>query len=445
MRIGTSHKLSQSMTLSPRLAYAIKLLSLSALELEGHVSKMAAENPFLEEPERQENIQYGIAPDRVYFGGYAESQSNDPITNLAAAPVSLAESLKRQLFENQFSKNEIAIGLFLFGQMDANGFLPTSFLDAAFNKFGDRFSPKEIVSVQKKLTRLDPVGICSRNLSECLMAQLRDKGFSKTSLPYRILLEGKEQLKNKNINALSANLKTSTTQARKALSILEKLNPYPAIGGNQNQSLSENVLPEIFVENKSGHLHLSFSETCVPELKTPKYAQNIVSNASNKDAIEFLNKKRAQAEWVIKSIYQRQSNIRKIVQVIVNIQKNWFLCAGPLVPMKLEDVANSAGVHISTVSRICNGKYIQSTRGTHELKYFLSTGLHSNSSTGQHSNHEVKRIIKKAIDAEIKQRPLSDSELTAIIQCKNIRVARRTVAKYREALKIPKASLRRVI
>lgn len=306
--------------------------------------------------------------------------------------------------------------------------------------------------VLKMIQTLEPVGIATRNLQECLLVQIRNSSYDPyySYIAEKILNEHFEDFANKRFEAIQKNLNLSKETLRSTIDLIQKLNPKPGEGNIDAEEINQ-ITPDFLIEKVEDNYIVTLNDRSVPSVTISKSYLEMIDSKKRKRKIserekethKFLREKFESAKWFIASLQQRRITLMKIMRSILEKQYEFFE-SGPrfLKPMIYKDIAEEIGMDISTISRVVNGKYVQSPQGIHELKYFFSEGL-STDSGDEISNKHIKELIKEICDNEPKNNPHSDDKIASILQEKGIHIARRTVAKYREQLKIPVARLRK--
>ena len=296
--------------------------------------------------------------------------------------------------------------------------------------------------------RLDPPGIAARTLQECLITQLEvgqhPAKLKETAL--RILREFFEDFTMKHYEELAKNLNISLDELKLVIELIQKLNPKP--GEGQFTAQQNYIVPDFTVERDDGDFLVTLNERNVPPLRINRRYKELMGkrqkNVQSNGVKEFIRKRFDAAKWFIASINQRRDTMMRVMRAIIEKQREFFETGENLKPMIYKDIAEVIGMDISTISRVVNGKYVQAEFGVYELRHFFSDKLMTQ--TGEEvSNKEVKRTIKGIIEGEDPNRPLSDDRIAEILNGEGLNIARRTVAKYREAMRIPVARLRRKI
>jgi RNA polymerase sigma-54 factor len=485
LELRQSLKLSQQLVMTPQLQQAIKLLQLSRLELQQAVREELEVNPALEEdaeesPEGQEGsegegameasppeagsdgTEASEAPaakeliDRVdwdyYFGDNAtvsgtrgerdrEEEDGRPYyENLLTRKPSLAEYLEMQINLSPADDTVTEIAPYLIGNIDDNGYLKVSAEETA-SALGKTL--EDVERAIAKIQTLDPAGVGARDLRECLMIQAREKG-EEFTLPLRILTEHFDLFTRGDVAGVARRLKLSREVVREAFQKLVTLWPKPGrafLGDDVHY-----ITPDAYVIKRDNEWVVTLNEDGQPRLRLSSYYRDLLSAGDRlgKEDKEFLKQKINSALWFIKSIHQRQRTIYKVVESIMKLQRE-FLETGPknLVPLTLRDVAEDISMHESTVSRVTNNKYVYTPHGIFELKFFFNSGLNRDGGEENIASKSVKEEILEIIKSEGEEKPLSDQDLVRILRNQGIRIARRTVTKYRQAMGVLPSSKRK--
>jgi RNA polymerase sigma-54 factor len=468
-------KLVQKLILTPSLQQAIKLLPMSTLELADLLNQEMVENPLLEEvpteelqpaeqqqPEKQEAQPATEKPDTwddadydYFFGDYlddgyrsrtpSEVKELPPIENTLSSAASLADHLVWQLSLQTDDDRVKEIGGAIVGNLDDDGYLVASVEEIA------AMGEWPVADVEKALQHVqtfDPIGVAARDLQECLWLQIRHLGLEGTPSE-KIVTEHLRLLQNHQVPEIARKLGMPLEELKQHVEIIRNLDPKP--GSRYNPSQSQYVIPDVYVVKVEDQYVAMLNEEGLPQLRiSPVYRRLLDKSgqASGEEAGEtraYVKDKFRSALWLIKSVDQRQKTIHKVATSIINFQRE-FLDQGIeyLRPLVLRDVANDIGMHESTVSRVVNNKYMHTPQGVFEMKYFFHSGI--SSSYGESvSSVTIKQRIRKIIENEDPRKPLSDSKIVSILQKEGLMLARRTIAKYREELKIPTSNQRKVL
>ena len=467
-------RLSQRLILTPSLQQAIKLLPMTTIELMDMLNQEVVENPLLEEVSAEE-VQQADAQAQVekadpdpepptekqdtwddadfeyFFGDYlddgyrprtpSEVKELPPIENTLSTSSSLADHLMWQLSVRTDDELLREIGVAIIGNLDEDGYLVASIEEiAAMGSWPET----EVERILALVQGFDPVGVAARDLQECLMLQLRHLGFEETPSE-TIVREHLHLLQNNQVPELARQLGITLEELKHHVEIIRRLDPKP--GTRHNPSQSQYVTPDVYVIKVDNQYVARLNDDGLPQLRiSPVYRRLLDKNSQNSaETRSYVKEKFRSALWLIKSVDQRQKTILKVATSIIAFQRE-FLDHGieRLRPLVLRDVANDIGMHESTVSRVVNNKYMHTPQGVFEMKYFFHSGIHS--SYGESvSSVTIKQRIRKIIDAEDARKPLSDSRIVAMLQDEGLILARRTIAKYREDLKIPTSSKRKVL
>lgn len=467
-------RLSQRLILTPSLQQAIKLLPMTTLELMDMLNQEVVENPLLEEVSTEEMQQaddqakvekadpepepttekqdtWDDADYEYFFGDYLddgyrsrvprEIKELPPIENTLSTTASLSDHLTWQLSVRTDDELLREIGIAIIGNLDDDGYLVASIEEIA--TMGSWPEP-EVERVLSLMQKFDPVGVAARDLQECLLLQLRHLGLDDT--PSEVIIrEHLRLLRNNQIPELARQLGVTIDELKHHIEIIRRLDPKP--GTRHNPAQSQYVTPDVYVVKVDDQYVASLNEEGMPQLRiSPVYRRLLDKNSHNSDETRsYVKDKFRSALWLIKSVDQRQKTIHKVATSIINFQRE-FLDQGieHLRPLVLRDVANDIGMHESTVSRVVNNKYMHTPQGVFEMKFFFHSGIHS--SYGESvSSVTIKQRIRKIIEAEDSRKPLSDSRIVALLQDEGLILARRTIAKYREEMKIPTSSQRKVL
>lgn len=360
----------------------------------------------------------------------------------------LNERLLKQFMAVAEDDKEIRIAEEILGNIDDDGYLTRSVEEIAEDlRLGEKMevTAQEVESVLKKIQRLDPPGIGSRDLKECLLVQLEVGDFpeDKKELAVKILSTAYDDFMKKRYNELVKKFGLSEQKLKEVFQIIQRLNPKP---GEGKSIVQEYIVPDFIVERIGNEFVITLNEKRIPSIRLNRSYYDILKKQKNinSELKEELKKQFSRAKWFVISIYQRRETLLKIMKAIVELQREFFETGESLKPMIYKDVAERAGVDISTVSRAVNQKYVQTDYGIYKLRDLFSEKI--NTVDGNEvSNKEVKEKIKEIISQEDPRKPLSDEQIAEILRAQGFNIARRTVAKYRDQLGIPTARLRRRI
>jgi RNA polymerase sigma-54 factor len=463
-------KLVQKLILTPSLQQAIKLLPMSTLELSELLNQEMVENPMLEEvpteelqpaeqpaekPETPAKTDKGDAWEdadyEYFFGDYLddgyrprtpqEVKELPPIENTLSSAGSLADHLRWQLSIQTDDDVTRQIGDAIIGNLDDDGYLVASVEEIA--QMGD-WPMADVERALQHVQTFDPIGVAARDLQECLTLQLRHLGLAGT-ITERIVTDHLKLLQNHQVPEIARRLGVTIDELKEHIEIIRNLDPKPGSRYNPNQS--QYVIPDVYVSKIEDQYVAHLNEEGLPQLRiSPVYRRLLDKGGENTDETRaYVKDKFRSALWLIKSVDQRQKTIHKVATSIINFQRE-FLDHGieHLRPLVLRDVANDIGMHESTVSRVVNNKYMHTPQGVFEMKFFFHSGI-SSSYGDSVSSVTIKQRIRKIIENEDPRKPLSDSKIVSILQKEGLMLARRTIAKYREELKIPTSNQRKLL
>ena len=382
--------------------------------------------------------------------GYRVQDEEEEYERPQAASVPMAERLLDQFRLQSGDDTDFLIAEEIIGNVDEDGYLrrELSLVVQDLNlSFGMEIALEKAEAVLKQIQLLDPPGIAARSLQECLIAQVNAGKFEPLlkELALKILEQHFEDLKLKRFDNLANSLHIGMDTLKKVVELIQRLNPKP---GEGEFSAQENyITPDFIVENDNGEFLITLNDRNLPTLRINKAYRDMVTpkgKKAPKEAKDFIKQKFEAAKWFIASIHQRRETLLKVMRAIVDRQRVWFEEGEVLKPMIYKDIAEVVGVDISTISRVVNSKYAQTEFGVHSLKDFFTSGLETESGEDV-SNQMIKQRIKEIIAGEDPQKPLNDDRIAAMVGSEGVKIARRTVAKYREQLGIPIARLRRKI
>ncbi len=477
-----SQKLSQTQKLSPQQIQYQKLLQLNILALEQRIKMELEQNPLLEEvmeeeqepemelkqeePEEEFAEQEESREDEFDLEDFMNDEDFEEVMSnkspdeedsrpIAPARGTLTEKLLEQLHLLDLTEEEVAIGEEIIYSLDSDGYFKEDLRTLVENlKTFDHIeiSYEKAEEVLKKIQTFDPVGIAARNLQECLLVQLENLDFDPyySYLAKKMLKEHFKEFLNKRYDLIKKKMDLTDETLKEVIALIKKLNPKPGAGKIENEETNQ-ITPDFIIEKIGNDYIITLNDKMMPSITINKEYLEMLNSTKKKrkmskeekETRKFLREKFESAKWFIASIQQRRETLLKIMRAIFEKQYEFFE-QGPkaLKPMIYKDIAEEVGMDISTISRVVNGKYVQSPVGIHELKYFFSEGL-STSEGEEVSNKHIKELIKEIIENEPKDKPYSDDKIAEMLKEKGIQIARRTVAKYREQMKIPVARLRK--
>lgn len=472
--------------LSPQQIQFIKLLQVPTVSLDARIKEELEENPALEDGsltnmndpvedypdkdpdenfESQDNdFEEEFSVDEYIqeddYNDYSSNYGADDDDDKKEIPIpiqdSFFESLQNQLDLLAWSDRDYQIGQQIIGSLDDDGYLRRPILslidDLAFSQ-NVVAEEAEVEAILKIIQDFEPAGIGARDLQECLLIQLqkRDQRNPIILQAIKVVENYLDEFTKKHYEKIKKQLSVNSEQLKDIINEILKLNPKPGDSG-ATAGKQLHIIPDFHIINNDGTLHLTLNGRNAPELRVSRsyqemfehYEKTEKTDKKMKEAVQFVKQKLDSAKWFIDAIKQRQQTLLKTMNAIMSYQYDYFLTGDErlLKPMILKDIADKIEMDISTVSRVANSKYVQTEFGTFLLKSFFSEAIQTD--TGEEvSNKEVKKILEECIANENKRKPLADEKLTEILKEKGYTIARRTVAKYREAMNIPVARLRK--
>jgi RNA polymerase sigma-54 factor len=468
-------KLTQQLIMTPQLQMAIKLLQLSRLELMDTIRQELEENPALEEvhdnsadehPDEQTDVspvdpaatkevtieekihddidwsnyldEYN-APGRVVFE--SEDRDSPKFEAFIARKESLEDHLLWQFLMTKPAKPDEEIASLIVGNINKDGYLDVPVEEIA--KVSDT-SPEKVEQILQQMQTFDPIGVCARDLRECLLIQAKHFGFENTIVT-DIIAHHLNDLEKKNYKGICKALKTSMEAVISAVNVIKGLEPKP--GRPFGDDTPQYINPDIFVYKLENEFVIMLNDDGMPKLRVNSFYKNSISRGKkiSGEAEDYIQDKIRSAAWLIKSIHQRQKTIYRVMESILRFQREFFEKGiAHLKPMVLRDVAQDISMHESTISRVTTNKYAYTPQGIFELKYFFNSSI----KRGQGdtiASASVQEKIRQIILNEDPKKPFSDDKISKILNEENIHIARRTVAKYREMLRVLPSNKRKQI
>jgi RNA polymerase sigma-54 factor len=503
MKQSLDLKLGQHLTITPQLQQAIRLLQLSTVELQQEIQEALESNPLLEESEEGEARTEGNGEDtgsstsetdvaasesdnadandsgdtadldmeqssladaatdtdwdESYDGSAAPTNRADgerpDIDARNTRPQTLRDHLLWQMQMTSFSPTDRRIAETLIDAINEDGYLTSKLEEiqqilgrGAEGAPGIEVDLDEVEAVLHQLQNFDPVGVAARDLAECLMLQLRALDAETPFVREASQLATAENLAllaNRDYNQLRKNLKVSAETLHHAVLLIQRLNPRP--GGTVQSTAANYVVPDIVVTKVKGVWRAELNYEVAPRLRINRLYEGMIHRGDSSAQNRYLQDQLQQARWFIKSLNSRNETLLKVARTIVDRQRAFF-DHGPeaMKPLVLHDVAETVGMHESTISRVTTNKYMLTPRGIFELKYFFSSHV-ATAEGGTCSATAIRSMIKKLVESEPPNKPISDSKIAEILASQGIHVARRTVAKYRESISIPPSNQRKSI
>lgn len=499
MKASLHLKLGQQLTMTPQLQQAIKLLQLSSLELQQEIQQALESNPLLEMDEEQ--YQNASEADEDNSANLNEKNSTENALsaaqeqneeNLDSASIETSDALKQEnmpdelpmdttwddvfsampastsntmrddmpfqgetcdgLFEHlewqknltPFSEVDYAIATAIIEAIDDKGYLTqtTEEICSALAE-NDDIEVNEVEAVLKRIQHFDPIGVAARNLSECLLIQLSQFSLNTTVIDNAKILvkDHLELIASRDFRQLMRKTKIKEAALREAILLIQSLNPRPGL--LISKETDEYVIPDVSVTKKKGHWVVELNPDCIPKINVNQQYAAMARNTLNQNDSQFIRGHLQEAKWFIKSLESRNDTLLKVAKCIVKFQQDFFdLGDEAMKPMVLNDIAEAVEMHESTISRVTTQKYMHTPRGIFELKYFFSSHVGMEDG-GECSSTAIRAFIKKLVAGENQQKPLSDNKMAELLANQGINVARRTIAKYREAMLIPPSNQRK--
>ena len=473
MAINQKQVLSLQQKLSPQQIQMIKLLELPTVQLEQRIKQEIEENIVLEEEHPQE--ENGDEPQQISVEEYLReddtpsyksrinnfSKDDKPRPVYLSGGRSLHEYLVEQLGYRSLSEREMRLAVYLVGSIDEDGYLRrdlNSVADDIAFTVGIETTEKELEWLLDIIHELEPAGVGARNLRECLLLQMEQLPMNGRirRLARRVLTNHFEEFVKKHYEKLIARLQVSEEEFREVLAEIRRLSPKPGnLYSEGGTDTTPYVIPDFILDCHDGQFDLSLNSYNVPEVKINRHYVEMLRNmvgadgtvrSEDREAVQFVKNKIDSAKWFISAIRQRHDTLMRTMQEILDYQREYFRDGdkAKLRPMILKDIADRTGLDVSTISRVVNSKYVQTHFGIILLKSLFSEAMQTESGE-EVSSYEIKTLLQRCIDGEDKRHPLTDETLMDLLNEKGYRIARRTVAKYREMLGIPVARLRKQI
>jgi len=499
MKQSIQLKLGQSLTMTPQLQQAIRLLQLSSLELSAEVQDALDSNMMLELDEdsgssSEEGVAAEAAPETGDINGAGEAQDDSSDSGEIEVTQSTAEDIPQDLpvdsdwdeiydapgpagatspagtgaqteFDSIRSAEETlrdhllwqlnllpltetdrAIAFAIVDMLNDDGYLESGLESVCETVSGNdeiQIETDEVAAVLKQVQGLDPAGIGARDLKECLLLQLHqlDPATQWLDEALEVCRQHLEILGSRDYALVMRRLKVSQEDLREILDLIQTLNPRP--GARYNEKPPEYVIPDVYVRKEKGRWKVELNSDSLPQIRVNPYYAGMIKRADNSPDNSSLKSHLQEAKWFIKSLQSRSETLLRVATAIVERQQA-FLEHGDeaMKPLVLHDIAETLDMHESTISRVTTRKYMHSPRGIYELKYFFSSHV-GTTLGGEASSTAIRAVIRKLISAENTQKPLSDSKIANLLSDQGVKVARRTVAKYREAMHIPPSNERK--
>lgn len=464
-------ELKQTQKLSPLQIQTIKLIETPFLELEQSVRNEWENNPVLdddhpsekreEDDETPKDVSLDDIKDDDYIPAYKLKVSNwgkdeKPEYNTFSVKESFSQTLMEQLGFRHLTHHEYQVGAFIIGSLDEDGYLRRD-LDSLVDDLAFRANIEtdydEVLRMLEVIQEFEPAGVGARDLRECLLLQLRQMRRTPETVNATILLEDHyQEFVNKHFQKIMARMALSQEELKAAVAKIIKLNPAP--GGQVNDSYTDTaqqIVPDFVLKMEdNGSLVMTMPRFPLPEVHVKASYSEVLERAKyskdpkDKEAATFIKQKVDSAKWFVEALKQRHNTLETTMNTIIDFQKEYFMTGDEsnLRPMVLKDIAEITGFDISTISRVVSSKYIETWFGIFPLKFFFSEGL-ENQDGEEVSTRELKKALKECVEKEDKMKPLTDDQLVEEMEKRGYKVARRTIAKYRDQLGIAKARLRK--
>ena len=476
MKQGLETRQTLTQKLSPLQIQTIKLIELPIQELEQKVRDELNDNPVLDDSpgdgdkdvsisEVEEREQSESSPEDSYdsdddipaynlrVNNYGKDER--PEYNTFSVRQSFTQSLLEQLGFRQLDEHQRTVAQFIIGSLDEDGYLRRdldSLVDDLAFRANVETTEEEVEQMLRVIQELEPSGVGARNLRECLLIQLEDKKRTPAvESAIRILTDWFNDFSNRHFQKIMTRLHLDEAEMKAVMQEIKKLNPAP--GGQIDDSYNDQaqqIVPDFRLDYEGDELLLSMPRFSIPELRVNRHYAELLESSkgsplrAEREAASFVRQNLDRAKWFIEALKQRQNTLESTMRAILEYQHDFFLSGdeAALRPMVLKDIAERTGFDISTISRVVNSKYIETHFGIFPLKYFFSEGL-ENQEGEEVSTREIKKVLRECVEGEDKHNPLTDDELVDELGRHGYKVARRTIAKYRAQLDIPKARLRR--
>ena len=430
----------QYQNLSPQQIQFLSLLQTPIDSLEKRIEEELESNPALEEDENEETNQ-PLYHNKERDNNFAEQQ-------IIEKNESLENYLINQLIDLNLEEDIKFLVKYLINSIDKNGFLNRDLYSISNDILINHNENVEEEKLNKALTilkSLDPIGIGSKNLQECLLIQLKKK-FPNEEDAYNIILNHYSTFSNKNYELIIKKLGLSKIELRKVYDLIAKLQPIPSTGFSSQANATKYIYADFTISTINNEIELQINKAYTKPIKISNYYSALLNETKDSKTKEFLSKKIEQANWFKDAIIKREHTLKIVMQAIIKLQKEYFFSGAEsdLKPMKLSDIAEIVNMDISTISRVSNSKYIETQFGTFKIKELFSEAYIKESGEIISTN-EIKNKLQELIACENKLSPLTDEQLTRELSKHEFNIARRTVSKYREILNIKTAKLRREI
>ena len=456
MKASLQLRFSQNLALTPQLQQSIKLLQLSAMELEQELIQAAEQNPLInyesetsfsdKEPLEQLSHRSLGGPKNNQF-----SDEDDDRLSRISLPESLLDSLISQIKLLRINPEEKALMGFIAGNLNEHGYLDID-LEELAEELEPQMDPEDGSPLEQmkraliRLQQLEPAGVGARDLAECLRLQLENFPACNQltmawKIAYKICSDYLDILANKDWVRIKKLLKVDDEDLQDSVQLIKTLKHNPA--SEFDTHVDSTLIPDVIVKKHKGQWTVTLNPAAAPKISLHEEYAKVIKDNRGKEGMDDLQQKLQEARWLVKNVLQRSDTILKVAKAIVDRQQNFFN-HGPIAmrPLVLREIADTIGMHESTVSRVTTQKYMATPAGCFEFKYFFGSQI-STDTGGSVSSTAIRTLIKQAVTEENKEKPLSDTQIVDLLASKGFVVARRTIAKYRESLRIPAVHLRR--
>ncbi len=461
MELRQTQRLTQKLSLTPLMRQSLYILQLPLLELKNYIEKEIEENPVIEK-EIHEDTQWEKEfikeiPSTPEYGTYSLGNEEEELDkkknyqiNLITKPVTLHEILFQQLHMHKLELDQYLIGEFIIHYIDDNGYLTMSVEEISkslneTDKLKNKITPQQVENILSIIQSMEPIGVGARNLKECLLIQLKAKNKINT-LTYKIVENFLAEIARKKTRVIAKKLKVEHSKIKSAVKEISKLEPKPGrIYSSFKEQLLDNGYPDIIVEKSKSGYEIIINHFNLPRFKISSYYKNILKSKSiSPPTKKYIQEKIKSALNLKKALSQRSSTLKNVVQHLLRIQKDFFEEGdiSLLKPLTLKEIAQLLKRNESTISRVVNSKYIKTNHGIFKLSELFTKSVKV-SSQANISREAIKTKIYNIISEEPKKHPITDIKIARILKKENINISRRTIAKYREELKIPPASKRK--
>jgi RNA polymerase sigma-54 factor len=442
--------------LAPQLIQSLKMLQMPLLKLEQKLRMELVANPLLEEVEELEETpeestteeessdevdwdEYLFDNDEGYKVREFKETEESRFEGTAASTISLYDHLHEQLSYLKLSDEEHLIGEYIIGNINPDGYLLISVSEMAVEL---EVTEERIIPILERIQRFDPTGVGACDLRESLLLQLKDRGLE-NSLVWRLVKEHIQDLEKKSTLQIAKIMGVPFEKAQRAMETIKSLSPTPAYG--RFAPAATPIVPDLIIDRSGDEYMVFHNDRSIPQLRINAGYKSLIKRGSStsKDTKAYVRQKLEQARWLLNAINQRRSTMIRVMNAIIEEQREFFE-KGPafLNPLIMEDIAQKVEMNVATISRVSSGKYVQTPQGVYEIKYFFNTGI-SRDDGEDISKRSVKLRIEEIIKAEDPLKPYSDQEIFRMLNEEGIRLARRTVTKYREELGIKPARFRK--